>query len=131
RATVGVPGLSEVRAADHAGANLFHCFHDLGPAAALVAHLYVTLVLAGCLHHPFAFLRVVAARLLDIYVLPGGTAQNRARGVPVVARGYHENIHLLVVEDSAKVLNILRRTGAVPATAPAADEARFLSTSHV
>src|SRR4029079_1199565 len=91
RAAVGdVPRLREVGPADDPLAHLVDGLDDPVPAAALVAHLHLLLVLAGGLDHQLALARVVRAGLLDVDVFPGRTGQDGGRGVPVVAGRDHQ-----------------------------------------
>src|SRR5262249_15478795 len=57
---VDVPSLGEVGAANGSLADFLDPFNYLGPAAALVAHLHVPFVLAGCLDQQLPFARSVA-----------------------------------------------------------------------
>src|SRR5260221_14779767 len=61
-----VPGAREGQFANLAGMQRVDRFDQPGIATPLVAHLHDTIMLSGGLEKPFAFLRIVAARLLDI-----------------------------------------------------------------
>src|SRR5215813_14000778 len=100
---VAVIRLRQIDATDRALAQFVHCGDDAGPAAALVAHLHASLMLASGLHQQFALARVVAARLLDVDVFAGRAAEDGGGSVPVIAGGNDEDIDLLVVEDAAEI----------------------------
>src|SRR5207249_3401676 len=86
-----------------------HRLDDFGPAPALVAHLHLSLVLAGGGDKPFALASVVRAGLLDINMLAGSAGENRGRRVPVVAGGHDKDVHALIVENMTKILRLLGR----------------------
>src|SRR4051812_25603376 len=77
--------------------------HDRGERPPLRAELYHAVVLPSGSDRQLALARVVARRLLAIYVLAGRTAKDCCRRVPVVWRGDDQHIDILIVERLAKV----------------------------
>ena len=51
----------------------------------------------------------MAAGLLDVDVLAGLQSQEGGRRVPVIRRGNHQRVHVLIVEDAAEVRHAFGR----------------------
>ena len=78
------------------------------PATLLGAHLHHAVVLTGHLGHPLALVDKERHRLLDVDVLAGRAGHHRLQGVPMVGRGDHHGLDVLVIEHFAKVAIGLR-----------------------
>src|SRR5262249_49377259 len=110
-ALIVVPGPCRANGTDGAALELVDGLDHGRPAAALIAHLHHTIVLAGSGHHPFALLGVMAAGLLNIHMFAGLASNNRSWRVPVIRCGDGECINTLVIEDLAEVFDALRHFG--------------------
>ena len=100
-----IPASSEGGFPNDAGVKSRHGLLNGWPTPPLVAHLNHATVFPGRLHHPDAFLRVMAARFFHIHMFPCRAGQDARRGMPVVAGRDHHCIQLLVIKHAPEISN--------------------------
>jgi hypothetical protein len=76
-----------------------------GRTAALCPHLDAAFVLLSCGDHPFAFQRIVAARLFHVHMFTRFAGHDRCRCVPMIGCCTHHGIDRRIVKDTPKILN--------------------------
>src|SRR5262245_53315314 len=75
-AMIGVPAARKCHATNLSPLERVHGFIDPWPAPALIAHLHHAFVLPRRSDDHFAFVKIMAAGLLDIHVFSRGAAKN-------------------------------------------------------
>ena len=78
------------------------------PAALLGAHLHHAVVLAGHLGHPLAFVDEERHWFFDVDVFASRAGHHGHHGVPMVGRGDHHGLDVLVIQHFAEVAIRLR-----------------------
>ena len=106
-AYVHIPGLCKVSPADRAAMNLVDNLNGVRRRPLLCAHLHQLSIFLLHRHEQRSFGRVMAARLFDIHVLTCLHARNGHRRMPMIGRRNRDRVHVLQLQDAAKVL--LRR----------------------